>query len=77
MQLYFLVTFIFKLFCIFYLFLFHWGIEGISGALLSPDVTRTSGIERVIHYSVPGVLGEVRRDVQITLLLVPGSKLLE
>ena len=71
MQLYFLVTFILKLFGIFYLFLFHRGIEGISRAFLSPDVTGTSGVKRVVHHGVPGVLGEVRRDVQVTLLLVP------
>ena len=59
---------------IFYLFLLHRRIKGISGALLSPDVTRASGIERVVHHSVPGVLGEVRGDVQVALLLVPGSK---
>ena len=74
MQLYFLLTFILKLFCISYLFLFHWGIKGIGWALLSPDVTGTLGIERVVHHGVPGVLGEVRGDVQVTLLLVPGSK---
>lgn len=56
-----------------YLFLFHRGIEGISGTLLSSDVTRTSGVERVVHHGVPGVLGEVGGDVEVALLLVPGS----
>lgn len=76
-QLYFLVTL--KLFIISdrYLFLFHRGIEGVCRTLLSANVTWTPGVERVVHHSVPGILGEVRGDVEVTLPLVPGARLSE
>ena len=65
------------LFIISYLFLLHRGIEGVCRTLLCANVTRTLGVERIVHHRVPGVLGEVRRDVEVALALVPGSRLSE
>ena len=60
-----------------YLFLLHRGIEGVCRTLLGANVTRTLGVERIVNFCVPGVLGEVRGDVEVTLALVPGSRMSE